>query len=447
MDSRTSIFRNGKIHPMLPLTRVEKIIRQDLHHNVIVNLLEGGLFGAALGFASFSTIIPLFVASMTNSATLIGLVPAIHGVGWQFPQLFTAGHVSRLRRYKRNVLLMTIHERVPFLCIGVTALFIPTIGVKASLILTFIFLTWQGLGGGFTANSWISMISKIIPSEFRGTFFGSQASVANILISISAVGAGYLLGWLASPLDFAACFLIACIFFTLSWFALAQTREPEDTEKVIDENQPPFWQEAKRILKQNRNFDWFITARFLSQFATMGFSFYILYALRRFNMNEVTAGYLTASLTISQTIANAGMGWLGDRIGHRLMLILGAIAALLSSTLAWFAISIAWFYPIFILAGLANVSIWTTGMTMTVNFSGEKERPLYIGLSQTLIAPATIIAPLLGGFIVDTISFKSTFAFSVIISILVTIILILLVKDPQRHGIARSTIVQVEDNI
>ena len=61
------------------------------------------------------------------------------------------------------------------------------------------------------------MISKIIPPETRGTFFGLQAGIANLFISGSAVAAGYLLDYLDSPLDFAACFFIASIFFTLSW--------------------------------------------------------------------------------------------------------------------------------------------------------------------------------------------------------------------------------------
>jgi MFS family permease len=419
---------------MLPLTTLEKNIRENLKHNVIVNLWDGGLFGAALGFASFSTVLPLFVASMTTSALLIGLVPAIHSVGWQLPQLFTASHVSRLRRYKRNVIMTTIHERVPFLGFAIVALLLPAIGLQAGLIITFILLTWQGLGGGFTANSWTSMISKIIPPETRGTFFGFQAGIANLFISGSAVAAGYLLDYLDSPLDFAACFFIASIFFALSWFALAMTREPEDTEKIIPEEKTHFWDDSKKILERDTNFNWFLSARFLSQFATMGFSFYIIYALRRFNMDAITAGFLTATLTISQTIANAGMGWLGDKWGHRSMLIIGAVAALLSATLAWLADSLLWFYPIFLLAGLANVSIWTIGMAMTVDFGSETERPLYIGLSQTLTAPATIIAPLLGGWIVDSAGFIPTFSISIVLSIVMIGILIFLVKDPRTHG-------------
>src|SRR5574341_1278295 len=173
---------------MLPLTKVEQFTRKHLRYNVTVNLMDGGFFGAALGFASFGTILPLFVASMTNSATLIGLVPAVHGAGWLLPQLFTANYTARLRRYKRTVLSTTIHERVPFLGFAIVALLLPKIGLQVGLIITFLLLTWQGLGGGFTANAWTSMISKIIPSETRGTFFGTQAAVANLFISGAAVG-------------------------------------------------------------------------------------------------------------------------------------------------------------------------------------------------------------------------------------------------------------------
>ena len=417
---------------MLPLSKVEQFARRHLRFNVTVGLMDGGMFGVALGFASFGTILPLFVASMTDSATLIGLVPAIHSAGWLLPQLFTASHTSRLRRYKRTVLLNTIHERIPFLGFAIVALLLPRIGLQAGLLLTFLLLSWQGLGGGFTANPWTSMISKIIPPENRGTFFGIQAAVANLFISGAAIAAGYLLNAYEAPVNFAVCFFVAVFFFTLSWIALAMTREPTDFDKVVEENPVPFWHGAMDILKRDRNFDWFLIARGLSQFATMGFAFYIVYALRRFEMDEVTAGFLTATLTIAQTVANAGMGWLGDRIGHRAMLIVGALAATLSSFLAWMAPSLAWFFPIFILSGFANVSIWTNGMTMATTFSGEKERPFYIGLAQTLTAPATMIAPLLGGWIADTQGFVVTFALSAVLSLVMMGILVFIIKEPRK---------------
>ena len=98
-----------------------------IRHNITVNLLDGSFFGAALGFASFITVIPLFVSELTTSAVLIGLIPAIHSVGWQLPQLLTAPRVSRLNQFRPTVLKLTIHERLPFLGLAVVAWFSPVL--------------------------------------------------------------------------------------------------------------------------------------------------------------------------------------------------------------------------------------------------------------------------------------------------------------------------------
>ncbi len=417
---------------MLPLSNMEKYIRLNLRFNVIANLLDGTLFGLALGFASFSTIIPLFVSHMTDSAILIGLAPAFHSIGWQLPQLFNAGQIARAREYKPIVLRNTIHERTPFLVLGITAFLIPVIGIKTALFITFLALAWQGIGGGFTANPWTSFVSKIIPPESRGTFFGMQGGLVNLAVSIAAVGAGYLLDRVVFPNNFGISFLIASVLLVASYIAIAQSREPRDEEKVVSEKQTPFWDDAKSILKKDGNFNWFLVTRFLMQFTTMGFGFYILVGLRRFGMDAVTAGYLTAALTLTQTFANAGMGWLDDKIGHRAMLILGAVAAVLSSVVAWYAPTIAWLYPAFILSGFGNVAVWTIGIAFTVGFGSDTERPTYIGLSNTLITPATIAAPILGGWLIDTFGFESTFGLAAVFGIITAGILIWIVKDPHR---------------
>jgi len=130
----------------------------DVRFNVTVNILDGAFFGVALGFASFTTIIPLFVRQLTDSPELIGLIPAIHSVGWQLPQLLTAGRVRRLTRFKPMVMTMTVFERVPFLGLAVVAYLLPKLEPTFALMLIYVLLIWQGLGGGFTATVWQSMI-------------------------------------------------------------------------------------------------------------------------------------------------------------------------------------------------------------------------------------------------------------------------------------------------
>lgn len=418
---------------MLPLTKVQQFTRKHLRYNVIANLTDGGFFGIALGFASFTTIIPLFVTTMTDSAILIGLAPAIHTIGWQLPQLFNAAQISRARKIKPIVLRNTLHERFPFLLLAVTAFLIPAIGKEWALFITFMALIWQGLGGGFTANPWTSFISKIIPSESRGTFFGMQGGLVNLMVSISAIGAGYLLESVAYPTNYGYSFLIACVAFVASYIGIAQSREPSDYEKVIPVEQPSIWNDAKAILIKDQNFNWFLLVRALSQVSIMGFGFYILLGLRRFAMDTITAGFLTAAVTLTQTFANAGMGWLGDRIGHRKILIFGAIAGVISIAIAWYAPSIFWLYPAFIISGFANVAVWTISIAFTVDFGTESERPTYIGLANTLITPATVLAPIIGGWLVDSLGFEPMFAISAVIGIITALILIFVINDPRKN--------------
>jgi MFS family permease len=419
---------------------LEESVRTHLKYNITVNLLDGAFYGLGWGFGSVGTIITLFVSRMTHSAVLIGLIPAIHAVGWQLPQLFMANSVSRLRRYKPMVMWMTIHERLPYLGLALTALFMTALGNKATLVLTFFFLIWQGLGAGFTANGWQSMIAKIIPPDWRGTFFGVQAAWANVLISVSAIAAGYILDRVHDPANFAICFTLTVAGMGLSMVFLGLTREPVDNEKTIPAHLPSPWKGGMEILHRDINFSSFLVVRLLSQFATMGFAFYIVYGLRRFGMSDLTAGFLTAAVTITSTIANPLMGWLGDRLGHRAMLIAGSIAVTLSSLMAWGAPSLNWMYPVFILSGLANVAYWTIGMAITTEFGNEETRPTYIGLSNTLVAPFTIIAPLLGGWIADTAGFQTTFMVSAVGGLVIAALLFWLVRDPQpRQSISVET--------
>jgi MFS family permease len=409
--------------------------KNNIKFNYIVNLIDGGFFGFALGFASFSTIIPLFVSSMTQSAILIGLIPAIHSVGWQLPQLLTAEHVSRLEKYKSSVLFYTIQERIPFLGLALVAWNLPALGKSTGLILTFLLLIWQGLGAGVTANPWQNLIVRIIPGEMRGTFFGLQSAAANLMASIGAIIAGILLDRLESPFDFASCFLLALICVGISWFFLSQTREPgpsRDQDLIIHEH---FWNQVSAILKRDKNFRWFLVTRMLSQFAMMSFAFYTVYAVRFHHMSEIAAGILTSVLLLTQVVANPVLGWFSDRFTRKTVLEAGAAAACLSSLLAWLSPQVGWFYVVIIFSGIANTAYWTVGMALTLEFGADHERPTYVGLANTLIAPSTIIAPILGGLLADSAGYSATFICSALVALLTVLVFHFFVIDPDHNWI------------
>ncbi len=410
-------------------------VYQHLKHNAIVNLLDGAFFGFALGFSSFVTVLPLFVSSLTSSAVLIGLVPAIHNAGWQLPQLFTARWVAGQKRLKPLVMALTSLERLPFLGLAFVAALLPHTSPQAALVITFALLIVQGLGAGLTANPWQSLIGKIIPSERRATFFGAQAAAANLLASLSALLAGILLNENPAGMGFAFCFALCFLSMLVSWVFLGLTREAETPPAEEAAQAQVFWQRMGAILRSDRNFRWFLFARMVSQFALMGFAFYTVYAVNVHGVSKVVAGGMTSVLLAAQIAGNVIMGWVGDRWSRKGVMEVGLAAAALSALLAWWAPSPGWFYLVFGLAALANVAIWTIGLAMSLEFGQESERPAYIGMANTLIAPANIVAPFLGGWLADLAGYPTVFLASAFHALLALLVFQVFVHERERPSL------------
>ncbi len=416
-------------------------IRKNVRFNFTVNVLDAAFYGVGvLGLASFVTVIPLFLNHLHASTLLIGLITSFHAIGWQLPQLFTASHVSKLRRYKPFVMWMTLHERWPFIGLMLIAMSLPLLGDQLALWLTVLMVLLFSLGGGLAANAWQSMIAKVMPKDRIGTFYGTQSGVANLTAAVGAVAAGFILKNMPFPQGYIVCFVIASITVFISMAFIGVTREPRHDEEIEaaptgDQVRPVKidygWSQMRGILREDVNFRWFLTARTLAQFANMALAFYTLYAVRHFGMNEQTAGILTGVLLLSKTVASPLLGWVGDRWGHKTVLVSGALIMSLSATLAVSAPVIGWFYIIYALAGLADASMWTVTMAFTQTFGTGSNKPLYIGLANTLTAPFALLAPFLGGALADSFGFSATFTISIVTGLLAAWVFYYSVRDPQ----------------
>ncbi len=419
--------------------RSEKNVR----FNFTVNVIDGAFFGFGLGFASYVTVIPLFIASLTDSTALIGLIATVQVIGWQMPQLLTSSIVARVRNYRRMALLLSIHERWPFFGLALIALLQPYVDNRLILAAAFMLAILQGLGGGLGGTAWQSLISKVVPLRLRGTFYGSQSSAYSLMASIAAVLSGLMLGVLPYPLNFAACFFIAGISVMISWLFLSLTREEESQPRVYERQARPFTEQFKAILRGNPAFRWFLLARVLAQFGLMALAFNSIFAVREHGASEELIGILTAVFLIGNAMSGPVIGWLGDRVGHAYIFAVGNVVMAGSSLLALNAPELSWFYLIFLLAGVMDATQWTTIVALIAEFGPDEERPYYIGMANTLVSPATIIAPLVGGWLADSMGFGATYTMALICSLLAAVVLVGFVGDPvkmrmQREASARN---------
>ncbi len=410
-------------------------IQKHLRFNTVVNLLDSSFFGFALGFASFTTVIPLFISNLTASATLIGLIPALQSAGGYFPQIFTARSLMKSTRYKPFTILVTIHERLPFLGLALIAWQLPAMDPQMALVLAFLMLIWQGLGAGITGNSWQNLIGKIIPPNQLATFFGAQMAGQNLMGSVGAILAGIFLERFLFPNNFALCFLAAWIFMMVSMGFLSLTREPDHRVDPGLGEQGMFWGKIGQVLKHDRRFTWFILSRIGFQFTTMSTAFYTVYAVKEMGMSAGNAAILGSILFFVQVGSNVLFGWVADHVGRIPTLYAGAAAGLIATILAFLAPVASWFYVVVFFAGIANSVFWTIGLTLTLEFGTEAERPTYVGLGNSLMAPTAILAPILGGRLADLAGYQTTFLVAALFGLATLVVIYIFAKFPAEKKI------------
>ncbi len=132
--------------------------------------MDGAFWLLAESFVSVNTIMPVFASTLTDSAILIGLVPALINAGWFLPQLFMAGYVHRLKRKLPFALTMAAVERIPYFVFPLAAYLLHWIPVTTALWLFMLVVAWRGFASGFVALPWQVVIADVIPGPVRSRF-------------------------------------------------------------------------------------------------------------------------------------------------------------------------------------------------------------------------------------------------------------------------------------
>jgi MFS family permease len=99
----------------------------------------------------------------------------------------------------------------------------------------------------------------------------------------------------------------------------------------------------------------------------------------------------------------------------------------------WMASSPAWLYVAFALLGAAVAGDMVSGMNIILEFCASVDRPTYIGLTNTLLAPAKTLSPLIGGWLATLVGYPSMFLVALVVSVLGGLLLVSWVREP-RHN-------------
>jgi len=407
-------------------------VRANLRWNFIVLSLDFGLFGLGLTLASLSTVVPAFAERLGAPNLLIGALPAIQTVGWALPAALAANYIEQQARKLPLVLVVTVWERVPYLFLGAAALLLAERQPTTMLALIPLLVAVQSFSGGAIMPAWLDIIAKVIPVTLRGRFF----AVANIVSGLTGVGGAALVGFFLDaypfPLNYALCFFACFGAMVLSFFCLASTREPAVPPTKPRTNLRTYVRRLPGIVRGDHNFAAYLGVRALALTSTMGLYFYTVFALRRLHAQEEQVAVFTFFLLAAQTASTAVWGWLADRYGHRVVLLLGLAATVVGSVVAFFATNPQQLYAAFAMMGAYLGAVSVSHQGIILEFSRAEDRPTYVGLVGTLTAPFAFVAPLVGGLLADNVGFAAVFATSAVAALASLGVLAALVREP-RH--------------
>jgi MFS family permease len=407
--------------------------RDDVPWNFTVNAVDIMFITLGLSLVSRETVMPVLASQLTDSKLVIGLIPAIFSLGFYLPQLLMANFSEGLRYKKPFVMWIGgMGERVPYLFIGLAVWMLAVSAPTLTMGILLAGLAISAFGAGIGTPAWYDMIAKVIPVHRRGIWSGIGHSLGALMGVGGALLVGRILESYFFPTNFAILFFLAAGAMAISWGGLALTREPPS---IVNGKTTPIRRYLSRlplILRRDRNYTRFLLSRSLVQLGTMAGAFFIIYGTEHFQIDGIGVGRLTAFL-VGSAVMNLVWGFIGDRLGHKAVLAGAAFCMSGAVAGAWMAPSQVWLAITFVLLGAYLAADMVSGLNIILEFCEPEERPTYIGLTNTLLAPLVTLAPLLGGWLADTVDYEGLFIVALLVATLGGLLLTFWVQEPRRR--------------
>ncbi len=417
---------------MEPAADYQAYLEKYRTRNFTTNFFTMAFYNLGLSFVFPATVLTLYASYLTDSAAMIGIIPAFYLAGMNFPQLFFARRAELLPKKRPLILKLAFCERIPYLIIALSIFLFPDLPRNVSFLILMFGIAVATFSGGMLQPVWRSMITKLIDQKRRGLLFGLGFGIGGIFGALGALGSRTILDVLTYPQSFALCFLCAFIAHCGSLFLLASNKEPS---KAPTKAVPPIKEYFKNlpvILKTDRNFFKYLFSQIFVVFGLMGINFYILYAKKTFEIDTAFVANMTIASLLGQTLGNPLLGVIADKWGNKLMgtvtIVISAVVIVILLT----AQSHLWLYLVFSLMQLGMNGTNISRMAITMEFSSPDKVPTYTGLSGTFFGPALLLAPIAAGWIIDSTGYTSLFYVILLFQLAGFIVLTFFVKEPRK---------------
>ncbi len=387
--------------------------RRHMRRNTGLTIGEVIFFALGITFFDSSTVLASFVATLTGSAILLGLMPTVFQIGVGLPQMVAARYLAHRPRKLPYIIWTSFFRNLPIFLLAAI-----TWRSQHPVVLLVTFYLCYGLfalGIGAESVAWLDVFAKICPQNRRGRVLAIGRTIGNLL----SFGAGFLVSRILAaeghfPRNYALVFLITAIFMTAAMAVFGLIKEPTEPPTPVPTSAIPqappddraVLVQGRRVWRDDAPFRHLTLARIAYVAHLVATPFYLRFAKDRLGIDDGAVGLFVSAMMIGQIIGNLVWGWLSARLGSRrvvqgslLLAVLLPLYVLVTPLLPQGA-----FLVVYVVIGAVMAGEMLGWMNLLLDVTPTTRRPLYISLHNTLLLPANLL-PLFGGVILTFVPY------------------------------------------
>ncbi len=409
----------------------QTFIWDNLRRNYIGNFVHGMLGMTGFRLINAPTFMPAYLHLISGSNTIVGLGLALQQVGSIISPLVAGAKMEHRLKIMPAAIVLGSLGRLAILGMALSGWFLKD---RAQVVTLLLFLFLFGVFMGAQRVAFTLLMSKVIPIGLRGRLQAWRNAIGGLIAAVLAYVSGkYLIETNVLGNGYSTTFILAFLLTSAGlWFLQFQIREPI----------PPTIREPVRMRDRMRDipgliaadpaYRWFLVVQMLATSARIATPFYILHVGATMHLDGATLGLLSLAFLGADTVSNIAWGYLGDRSGFHVVLLL-AIAGWIAATIALMTLSTP---PAVFLAfcglGAASAGYGMASQTMILEFGHRDDLPMRIGISATAEGVTATIGPLVGGAIADLLGYSVVFGASLGLLAAALLTLVVAVRDPRR---------------
>jgi MFS family permease len=421
-----------------PESMYQQQVWDSLPRNYAAHVAHG--LGGQTGFRLLMapTFIPAYLAELsalvlgpTLATAVPGVARALQSLGQSLSPVLGATLIEHRRRVLPIGFLIGGLMRSQVLLIALAGFFLAPEWALASTLLC---LTLFGLFMGMQSVIFNVLMSKTIPVERRGLLTG----IRNALAGITAAGAALLGGKLVADNllgnGYAATFLVAFVFTSIGLLALTLVREPEPPEVLARSTLGSRLGELPALLRADREFTVYFSARALATMGRMAMPSYILFAQTRMEIGGTELGMLTFAFILAQSASNLILGPAADRFGFR-AIFLASVGVWIASVLGLMASAdFAALLLVYAGTGAGLGGFMMSSQNLVLEFGSREDLPMKIAVANSASEAMAAVGFAIGSGIATIWGFIGLFWVAIACQTISLFVVAVFVREPRHRA-------------